>query len=84
MRTPPYSVTLCHMKEDGSVFGISDEIWMNYPGIEMMLRLADPMKSVEWCGEVLNIRRRAFIIIKLETVGIDGKRTMKFLKITRN
>jgi len=80
----PYSVVLAHVNEDMTVFGVSTSTQMEYPSVEMLLRLADPQKSVEWCRNVIGLRRRSYMVVKLFCSGADGKQTMKLLKITRN
>ena len=84
MRRGGYTVVLGHVNEDRTAFGISSGTAMTYPSVEMLLRLADPMKSVEWCRTATALPRGSYMVIELDGISSDGKRTMKFLKITRN
>jgi len=84
MRAYFYSVVLAHANENMTAFGVSTPTKMDYPSVEMLLRLADPRKSVEWCRNVIGLRHGAYMVVKLFCSDTDGKQVVKLLKITKN
>ena len=83
-RNPRYKVVLAHINDSFSIYGRTEDVLMDYKSVEMMLRLTDPVKSVEWCDIILNLRRHAFYTIQLFCNDEFGNKIMKLLKIERN
>lgn len=83
-RNPRYKVVLAHINDSFSIYGRTEDVLMDYKSVEMMLRLTDPVKSVEWCDIILKLRRHAFYTIQLFCNDEFGNKIMKLLKIERN
>lgn len=83
-RNPRYLVLFGHINDTKTIYGKTEELLMDYKSVEMMLRVVNPLKSIEWCSSLLRLNRRGCMNIQLFENQEDGSRVMKLLKITRN